>query len=389
MQRPDFRTPRDPRDKTTPFPKISIVREKDPGLSSNAKFLIGGAILAALVGGRLLMGGAEPEPVQRAPQKRVVAPGATAAPVQPAAQPTPQPIAPAKKDEPQTPARPRGLAMTDSMRLRDAALEDISRFEKAGRFQEALDALDEAEQNGADKKQFEPFRVRFRALAAEAKKLDDAFAAADHALSNGEHDAALRALEAVLEVAKKLDRSSDLDDRRRTVTNAKDRSAKLQQGTKTLARAQELLDSGDIVSARAELEKARLLVPGSQDLVRLETRIHDLERLPAGCVYVVIDADRALYVCKSPVTNAEFKKWVDASGRTGAAPWKDAFPAAEADQPVKGVFLDAAKTFAASRGERLPVEDEWPAIKKALKLAEESKCQAGVFAKGFYNVKAP
>src|SRR5688500_3366297 len=51
MQRPDFRIPRDPRDKTTPFPRVSIVREQEPGLSSNARFLIGGAVLAVLVGG--------------------------------------------------------------------------------------------------------------------------------------------------------------------------------------------------------------------------------------------------------------------------------------------------------------------------------------------------
>ncbi len=386
MQRQDFRIPRDPRDKTTPFPKTSIIRKQAPGLSGQTKLLIGGAVLLCLAGGRMLMGGKEPEP--RPQTRRVTAPAATAAQAQPvAAQPAPAPIAPQEKKEPAPQAR--GLAMSDSLRLREAALEDIQRFEKAGRFQEALDALDEAEHNGADKKALEPARVRLRALAAEGKKLDDAFAVADQAFSTGDHDGALRELRVVEDLAKKLDRSSDLDDKRRRVVNAKERSARLQQGSKTLAKAQELLDSNDLVGARAEIEKAKTLVPDSAELVRIETRVRDLERLPAGFVYVAVEADRGLYVRKVPVTNAEFKKWVDETGRSGAAPWKNGFSAAEADQAVKGVFLDAAKTFAAWRGERLPVDDEWPAIKKALKLGEETKCQAGVFGKGFFTVKAP
>ena len=107
-------------------------------------------------------------------------------------------------------------------------------------------------------------------------------------------------------------------------------------------------------------------------------------------LYVELENDRAVYVRKLPVTNADFKKWIDDTGRAGAAPWKGIYPANRGDSPVLGVFLDAAKNFAASRGERLPVEDEWPAIRKALHLANDAgRAQAGVLVNGFYTVKSP
>src|SRR5690242_16448463 len=97
------------------------------------RLLIGGAILILLVGS-FYMGGSssEEKPRPAPPPRRVVAPVVEK---------------PIEKRVEEPPAVPRGLAMSDSTRLREADLEDVDRYEKAGRFQEALDAIDDAIQN--------------------------------------------------------------------------------------------------------------------------------------------------------------------------------------------------------------------------------------------------
>ncbi|MGH9495022.1 MAG: formylglycine-generating enzyme family protein [Candidatus Sulfotelmatobacter sp.] len=72
------------------------------------------------------------------------------------------------------------------------------------------------------------------------------------------------------------------------------------------------------------------------------------------------------YIDKYPVTNAEFKKFVDAAhyhpkdDLNFLRDWKDGnFPAGWENRPVTWVSLDDARAYAAWAGKRLPHEWEW------------------------------
>ncbi len=62
------------------------------------------------------------------------------------------------------------------------------------------------------------------------------------------------------------------------------------------------------------------------------------------------------YVDRTEVSNAEYKKFCDA---TGHAPPNFADYASKPDEPVAGVTLEDAKAYAAWAGKRLPTEQEW------------------------------
>src|SRR5207237_6343969 len=121
------------------------------------------------------LGTSEDPPQKRTPQRRAVAPAPEAepAPAQPKSAGVAVPAA-TRRDDSQP--EPRGMAMTDATRLRENALEDLARYEKAHQYQDALDALDEAIQHGANKAQLEETRVRLRGFADENRKVEDAFA---------------------------------------------------------------------------------------------------------------------------------------------------------------------------------------------------------------------
>ncbi len=75
---------------------------------------------------------------------------------------------------------------------------------------------------------------------------------------------------------------------------------------------------------------------------------------------------RPFYIDKFPVTNAEFKKFVDATHYHPAddhnflRDWKDgAYPEGWANKPVTWVAIEDARAYAAWAGKRLPREWEW------------------------------
>ena len=75
---------------------------------------------------------------------------------------------------------------------------------------------------------------------------------------------------------------------------------------------------------------------------------------------------KSFYIDKFPVTNAEFKKFLDAThyhpkdDHNFLRDWKNgAYPEGWANKPVTWVSLDDARAYAAWAGKRLPHEWEW------------------------------
>ena len=71
---------------------------------------------------------------------------------------------------------------------------------------------------------------------------------------------------------------------------------------------------------------------------------------------------RPFYIDRTEVTNAAYKKFVDATGRKPPSNWTgNAFPEGKGDWPVTGVTWQDAADYAAWAGKRLPTEVEWEA----------------------------
>jgi formylglycine-generating enzyme required for sulfatase activity len=71
---------------------------------------------------------------------------------------------------------------------------------------------------------------------------------------------------------------------------------------------------------------------------------------------------KAFFIDKTEVTNAEYKKFIDAINHKAPAHWKDrAFPEGQANFPVVQVTWQDANDYAKWAGKRLPTEVEWEA----------------------------
>lgn len=75
---------------------------------------------------------------------------------------------------------------------------------------------------------------------------------------------------------------------------------------------------------------------------------------------------RAFHIDRTPVTNAQFKAFIDASGYAPADAhrflhhWHEGAPVAGSEQqPVVWISLEDARAYAAWAGKRLPREWEW------------------------------
>jgi formylglycine-generating enzyme required for sulfatase activity len=68
----------------------------------------------------------------------------------------------------------------------------------------------------------------------------------------------------------------------------------------------------------------------------------------------------AFYIDKYPVTNADYKKFVDATGYPPPMHWRrGTYPEGKANHPVVQVKWAEADAYAKWAGKRLPTEEEW------------------------------
>lgn len=86
--------------------------------------------------------------------------------------------------------------------------------------------------------------------------------------------------------------------------------------------------------------------------------------VPAGEFYFGPDRVKLTlpdyYIDRFPVTNAEYKKFVEATGAPEPTHWRrGAWPEGKADHPVVNVTWEQAAAYADWVGKRLPTEEEW------------------------------
>ncbi len=68
----------------------------------------------------------------------------------------------------------------------------------------------------------------------------------------------------------------------------------------------------------------------------------------------------AFYIDRTPVTNADYKKFVVAAGWEEPAHWRrGTWPEGKADHPAVQVTWESAAAYAGWAGKRLPTEEEW------------------------------
>lgn len=87
-------------------------------------------------------------------------------------------------------------------------------------------------------------------------------------------------------------------------------------------------------------------------------------KVPAGEFLYGEDQEKTetkeFFIDLYPVTNADYKKFVDATGYTEPASWrKGTWPEGKENHPVVEVNWESASAYAAWAGKRLPTNEEW------------------------------
>lgn len=87
-------------------------------------------------------------------------------------------------------------------------------------------------------------------------------------------------------------------------------------------------------------------------------------KVPAGKFLYGEDKEESetgeFYIDQYPVTNAEYKKFVEATGHTDPASWRNhTWPEGKENHPVVEVNWHSAAAYAEWAGKRLPADEEW------------------------------
>lgn len=93
-------------------------------------------------------------------------------------------------------------------------------------------------------------------------------------------------------------------------------------------------------------------------------------RIPAGQFLAGAEPKKAhteaYYIDRYPVTNADYKAFVEATGHEQPAHWRrGAWPEGKGDHPVVQINWESAKAYAEWAGKRLPTELEWEKAARA------------------------
>ncbi|MBM4083472.1 MAG: hypothetical protein FJ272_01660 [Planctomycetes bacterium] len=144
-----------------------------------------------------------------------------------------------------------------------------------------------------------------------------------------------------------------------------------------LQEAQGHQKEGRLEMALSRLERAEQITPGTREVVQTMRAVKEgltlrsMVHIPAG-EFVFGEARQGLlrqrvkknlpgfYMDKYPVTNADYKKFMDETRRPPPTHWLNGqVPAGKERHPVTNVTYFDAKSYADWCGKRLPTEEEW------------------------------
>lgn len=171
-----------------------------------------------------------------------------------------------------------------------------------------------------------------------------------------------------------------------------------------MTKARELIKADNLKEAKTQLAQA-LLFRRTKEATALAQEVDGRLAAPEGMVYVLAgpciigDSTHALwksegpahnvdlpayYIDKHPVTNAQYKKFVKATGHRMPAHWVEAgnrIPRGKENYPVTHVDISDAMAYAQWSGRRLPTEKEWEKAArgpKGLKYPWGNKYETGM-----------
>jgi serine/threonine-protein kinase len=114
-----------------------------------------------------------------------------------------------------------------------------------------------------------------------------------------------------------------------------------------------LIPAGEFImgSSEEEIEKVAKEFGKRGDFVDYDFK----KETPKKKVYV-----KAFYIDRYEVTNAQYKRFIDATGHRPPLHWENgAYPSGKEKYPVINVSWHDAKAYALWTGKRLPTEEEW------------------------------